>query len=204
MKCWIRKTAIAGCLMASMATGKAEPQADFNEVGKQMVIMLQNSHFARLPFNEALSKRFLEDYLSDLDSQRLYFTQEDVDKFTKAYGERLHSMLLDGEAMPAAIEIYGVFRERVSERVKQTNELLKNGEFDFTKDESVMMSRKEAEWPANEEEAKRLWKLQIKEAVLSETLRKELVSRLAKEQDKADPGKDDRSPREKVELRYIW
>jgi len=201
MKSWIRNTSCAIFALATMATGKAD-QADFNEVGKQMVIMLQNSHFARLPFNEALSQRFLEDFLTDLDSQRLYFTQEDVDRFTKTYGNRLHSMLLDGEAMPAAIEIYSVFRDRVRERVAQTKELLENGEFDFTKDESVMMSRKDAQWPANEEEAKRLWALQIKEAVLSEMLRKELVTRLAKEQDKADPGDGDRSPREKVALRY--
>ncbi len=201
MNRWIRHIALTGCLAASMTTAKAE-EADFNQVGKQMVIMLQNSHFARLPFNEELSQRFLEDYLSDLDSQRLYFTQQDINKFTKAYGNRLHSILLDGECLPVATEIYDVFRERVRERVKQTNELLANGEFDFTKNESVMMSRKDAEWPADDVEAKRLWKLQIKEAVLSEILRKEMVARLAKEQDKADPGEGDRSPREKVKLRY--
>lgn len=201
MNHWIRHITIAGCFAACISTAKAE-EADFNEVGKQMVIMLQNSHFARLPFNEDLSQRFLEDYLSDLDSQRLYFTKEDVDKFEKEYGNRLHSLLLDGEAMPVAVEIYSVFRDRVRVRVKETNELLQNGDFDYTKMESVMMSRKEAEWPANEKEAKRLWRLQIKEAVLSEILRKELVARLAKEQGKADPGDGDRSPREKVALRY--
>lgn len=200
----IRNTALTACLLAnlsSMAPCKAE-QTDFNEVGKQMVIMLQNSHFARLPFNEEMSQRFLEDYLSSLDSQRLYFTQKDVDGFKEAYGNRLHSMLLEGESIPAAIEIYSAFRERVRQRVGQTEELLANGAFDYTKQDSVMMSRKDAEWPADETEAKRLWRLQIKEAVLSENLRKEMVSRLAEEQNKADPGEGDRSPREKVSLRY--
>ncbi len=201
MNSWISKAALAACCLATAVSGKAE-QANFDEVGKQMVIMLQNSHFARLPFDEALSQRFLEDYLSDLDSQRLYFTREDVEGFTKSYGKRLHTMLLDGESMSAAIEIYSVFRERVKQRVKQANELLENGEFDYTRDEAVMMSRKDAQWPASDEEAMRLWRLQIKEAVLSEILRKELVTRLAKEQDKADPGDNDRSPREKVTLRY--
>lgn len=201
MKHWIRNSALMGCLMLSSTGGKAE-QADFNEVGKQMVIMLQNSHFARLPFNEALSQRFLEDYLSDLDSQRLYFTQQDVDRFRQAYGNRLHSLLLDGESMPAAIEIYALFRERVRERVADANVLLERDEFDFTEDQSVMISRKDAQWPANDAEAKRLWTLQIKEAVLSEILRKQLVTQLAAEQGKPDPGDDDRSPIEKVALRY--
>lgn len=201
MKYWIRNTALMGCAMLSMQGSRAE-QADFNEVGKQMVIMLQNSHFARLPFNEALSQRFLENYLSDLDSQRLYFTQQDVDRFQQAYGNRLHSLLLDGESMSAAAEIYDVFRERVRERVAAANGLLEKNEFDFTKEESVMLSRKDAAWPANDGEAARLWALQIKEAVLSEILRKELVTRLADEQGKPDPGKDARSPIEKVSLRY--
>ena len=96
--------------------------------------------------------------------------------------------------MPIAEEIYQVFRERVRERVAQTNRLLEDPNFDFSKDESVMISRKEAEWPKNEMDAKHLWKLQIKEAVLSEMLRRELLTRLASEQHKPDPGSDDRSP----------
>jgi carboxyl-terminal processing protease len=65
-----------------------------------------------------------------------------------------------------------------------------------------MLSRKNAPWPKNEKEATALWSLQIKEAVLAEVLRRELLTRLAKEQGKADPGSDDRSPKEKVSLRY--
>ena len=44
--------------------------------------------------------------------------------------------------------------------------------------------------------------MQIKEAVLSEVLRREMLTKLAKEQRKADPGSDDRSPKEKISLRY--
>ena len=109
-------------------------QADFNEVGRQMAIMLQNSHFARLPFNEELSRRFLDDYLKDLDFQRLYFTQQDVDKFTPDYGDCLHTLLLQGKFMPAATEIYRVFEKRVEARVAQTAKLLDGGEFDFSQE----------------------------------------------------------------------
>ncbi len=167
-----------------------------------MAIMLQNSHFARLPFNPELSRRFLDDYLKDLDFQRLYFTQEDVDGFTAKYGDKLHTLLLNGSSMPAATEIYRVFEKRVEERVVLTEKLLKGPDFEFDKDESVMLSRKAALWPENDQHAAELWRLQIKEAVLSETLRLELLTKLSKEQGKADPGSDDRSPKEKVSLRY--
>ena len=167
-----------------------------------MAIMLQNSHFAKLPFNGELSQRFLDDYLKDLDFQRLYFTQVDVDGFNAKYGDKLHTMLLHGESMPAATEIYRVFEKRVEERVALTEKLLKGADFDFTANESVMLSRKDAAWPKTEKEASDLWRRQIKEAVLGEILRRELLTKLSKEQGKPDPGSSDRSPKEKVTLRY--
>lgn len=177
-------------------------QADFNEVGRQMAIMLQNTHFARLPFNAELSQRFLEDYLEDLDFQKLYFTQEDVDGFNTKYGDQLHSLLLNGTSMTPAMEIYRIFEKRVEERVALAEKLLNGPEFDFSADESVMLSRKDAAWPKNDKEATALWRLQIKEAVLAEILRRDVITKLSKEQGKADPGSGERSPKEKVSLRY--
>ncbi|MEO5915226.1 MAG: carboxy terminal-processing peptidase [Luteolibacter sp.] len=198
---WFRKAASAAALVAISCSACAQ-QADFNEVGRQMAIMLQNSHFARLPFNPELSHRFLDDYLKDLDFQRLYFTQEDVNGFNAKYGDQLHTLLLHGNSVPAATEIYRVFQQRVEQRVALAEKLLKGDDFDFTTNDSVMMSRKDAPWPANEKVAADLWRLQIKEAVLGETLRRELLAKLSKEQGKPDPGIADRSPKEKVSLRY--
>lgn len=193
-------------LLATSALLGAVPacaqQADFNEVGYNMAIMLQNSHFARLPFNEALSQRFLQDYLEDLDGARMYFTQEDVDRFRRAYGDRLREMLLKRDCMLAANEIYGVFRQRVEARIAYASELLAANQFDFGSDRSVLRSRREAPWPADEAAARELWRLHITEAVLSETLRVETIARLAAEQKKDNPLKGDRSPTEKVRLRY--
>jgi len=177
-------------------------QADFNEVGRQVAIMLQNSHFARLPFDSELSQRFLDDYLKDLDFQRLYFTQDDVDGFNSKYGAELHTLLLHGNSMAAATEIYRVFEKRVEQRVILTEKLLREGKFDFAGNDVVMLSRKDALWPKNDKDASDLWRRQIEEAVLSETLRRELLTQLAKEQGKPDPGTSDRSPAEKVSLRY--
>ena len=176
------RQAACAVAVAVVSSSAAAQQADFNEVGRQMAIMLQNSHFARLPFNAELSKRFLDDYLKDLDFQRLYFTQEDVEGFKLKYGDNLHTLLLHGNSMPAATEIYGRFKKRVEERVELTESLLKSENFEFSKDESVMLSRKDAAWPKNDKEAADLWRLQIKEAVLGETLRRELLTKMAKEQ----------------------
>lgn len=197
---WIRSATFAISLVALSQPACAQ-QADFNEVGRQMAIMLQNSHFARLPYNAELSRKFLDDYIHDLDSQKLYFTQEDVTGFNSKYGDRLHTLLLQGNSMEAALEIYAVFKERAESRVKHAEELLEE-EFDFTRDETVMLTREDAEWPKDEAAARNVWARQIKEAVLAETLRRETVSRLAAEQGKDDPDANDLDPRKKVALRY--
>ncbi|MBK1881595.1 carboxy terminal-processing peptidase [Luteolibacter pohnpeiensis] len=188
--------------IAAASCSACAQQADFNEVGKQMAIMLQNTHFARLNFDSKLSEKFLEDYLKDLDGVKLYFTQEDIDTLKAKYGDRLHTMLLEKESMPVAVEIYKLFQTRVNERVEFVEKLLKDDSFDFTKEEFVQRSRKDASWPKDKAEAEELWRKQIKEAVLSETLRREMLTKLAKEQGKPDPGKDDRDPKEKISLRY--
>ena len=198
---WFRKAASAVSLVALSCSACAQ-QANFDEVGRQMAIMLQNSHFARLPFNAELSHRFLDDYLRDLDFQRLYFTQEDVDGFKAKYADRLHTLLLQGNSMEPAKEIYLVFEKRVRERVALTDEILAKGDMDFSKDESVQLSRKDAAWPKNDAEAADLWRKQIKEALLSEVLRRETLTKMAKDQGKHDPGADDRDPKEKIALRY--
>jgi carboxyl-terminal processing protease len=198
---WFQKATSAVAAIALSCSACAQ-QADFNEVGKQMAITLQNAHFARFPFNAELSQRFLGDYLKDLDFQRLYFTQEDVNGFNAKYGDQLHSLLLNGASMTPATEIYRLFEKRVEQRVALAEKLLTGPELDFSVDESVMLSRKDAPWPRNENEAAALWRLQIKEAVLSETLRRDVITRLSKEQGKADPGAGERSPKEKVSLRY--
>jgi carboxyl-terminal processing protease len=201
IRSWFRKAASILSLTAIVSVAEAQ-QADFNEVGRQMAIMLQNSHFAKLPFDEELSRRFLSDYLKDLDFQRLYFTQDDIQGFNEKYCSQLHTLLLNGKSIPAATEIYRIFQKRVEDRVALTEKLLSETTFDFTSKESVMLSRKDAPWPRNEKEAIKLWQLQIKEAILGETLRRELLTKMAKEQGKPDPETEDRSPKEKVSLRY--
>lgn len=198
---WLRNATASIALLVISNPACAQQQADFNEVGRQTAIMLQNSHFARLPYNAELSEKFLEDYLRDLDFQKLYFTAEDVEGFRDKYADRLHTMLLQGNSMEPAIEIYEVFRERVQARIDQAKELLE-GEFDFTDEGEIMLSRKDADWPADEAEAREIWARHIEEAVLAETLRREMLTRMATEQEKPDPGANDLGPRQKVELRY--
>ncbi len=176
--------------------------ADFNSVGAEMSRILENAHYAGLPFDDALSARIFDDYLGDLDPSRLYFEQSDIDEFQAKYGKELDNMLKGKQSMIAATEIYERYQKRVKEREATLRNLLKNHEFAFDKDESIQRDREDAAWPKNTEEATNLWRLQLKEALLSENLRREEIARRAAEQGKEDPLKGKPAGKEKILQRY--
>lgn len=193
---------LAGCALVGCSSFSLQAKTDFNVVGREMAGMLQNSHYARIQFNAELSERILRDYLTDLDPARLYFTRQDVDAFEKKYGRRLNELLIKGRCMLAADEIYKVYSKRVNERVTFAKQLLENHGFTYESNDSVMRTRKDADWPASQEAADALWKKQIEEAMLAELLRREAVQHLADEQGKENPLDGEKSPEEKIAQRY--
>lgn len=176
--------------------------ADFNLVGAEMSRILQNGHYAQLNFDDKLSQRIFDDFIGDLDPSRLYFEQADIDMLQKKYGKELDDSLLSKTSMKAATEIYELYQKRAEERSIMVTELLDDHEFTFDKDETIERDREDAKWPGDAADAKNLWRLQLKEALLSETLRRQEIARRAKEQGKDDPLKDQPTGKEKIAQRY--
>lgn len=177
---------------------------NFNEVGKQMSLILQNAHFERMnkEFNDELSKVILDTYLKELDNSRIFFTQEDVNMLKKKYATELDDYILAEDAMIPAVEIYQLFLKRAKERIAFTQKTLDKNNFKFDKDITVERLRKKANWPKNKADAETLWRHRIEEQVLSEILRKETIAKLAKEQGKPDPSASEKTPIERLKLRY--
>ena len=199
----IRKVvASASVALASSCSLLAEQPTDFNEVGKGVAILLQNNHYSRAKWNKELSVKFLDTYLRELDPRRMYFLQSDIARFETEYGEKLHEMMLPQKKTTVAAEdIYKTYIARAKESSQFINEVLKE-KFDFTKNESIERSRKNSAWPKDRKEWQDLWRASVKDAVLGETLRRETIAKLAKEQGKEDPTGKEKSPVEKVRMRY--
>ncbi|WP_035604586.1 carboxy terminal-processing peptidase [Haloferula sp. BvORR071] len=181
------RSRILAALVLSLTPAPAG-QADFNDVGKWMAIVLQNGHFSRQPFSE-MSGRFLECYLKALDPAKVYFTRQDIDRFEKAYGDSLDDLLLKGGCMTAANDISRTWVQRVTARVEEAAKLLATPDFNFTMAETIPATRKEAAWPQDEAQAMEIWNLQVKAALLAEILRREGAA-------------DAQSPAEKLSTRY--
>lgn len=196
-----RRTTLAALALVSFSHARAS-QADFNEVGRQVAIMLQNSHFARLPFNEETSRRFLADYLKQLDPSKMYFTQKDVDHFNELYGDSVFKMLVASKSMDLAKDVYGTFRKRVETRGEMAKKFLKDQQLDFTTSATIPRKTDDLPWPKDDAEADQRVRDMLKEAVLSEIVVRELQGKMAKDQGKPDPTQSEAPPKEKVTLRY--
>ncbi|NWK57147.1 carboxy terminal-processing peptidase [Verrucomicrobiaceae bacterium N1E253] len=203
MKQSLLKIVASGLLMTLTSVSCVSAKTDFNEVGRQMVIMLRNSHYERFAFDEDLGKRFFDSYFSHLDPSKQYFLESDVEMFRKKYGSNMHQLLIDAQSMTAAKEIYAVYKKRANQRIGYAQELLKNeAEFSFDGDRTVMLSRKDAPWPENEAAAKQVWHDLVEQALLSESLRRENIAALAKKQGKEDPLKGKDAPGKMISLRF--
>ena len=136
-----------------------------------VVDRLRHHHLIRSkPLDDDASERIFDKYLTFLDGKRLYLLATDVAKLQQ-YRTALDDALQQGDMEPA-FDIYNTFRRRALQRVEYEESLLRRGieYFDFSVDESVMLDRDDAPWPADADEARNLWRLALKSRVLGRKL----------------------------------
>jgi len=138
--------------------------------------MLELHHYLKLPFDEAVSSKFLDRYLETLDPAHMHFTQGDLAQFER-YRTNLSHLTLDAKRRGVAdttpaCEIFNRFLERVAQRVAYVDDLLKHEKFTFDTDERVTINRKEMPYPADLDEAEKLWRERLRYEYLQELLGK--------------------------------
>jgi carboxyl-terminal processing protease len=115
-----------------------------------------------------MSAKLLTTYLEMLDYNKLYFTQQDVDEFTKKYATTLDDAIFRGDLSPAQ-EIFARFKERLEARVA-SNKKLAEKKWDFSGNDFVQLNRQKAPWPKDLAEADKLWTQRVEAEILQENL----------------------------------
>ena len=159
---------LPGLMVIALAAQPVRAKSDAEQIGLSVGRLLEEGHYTHHPLNDEISRKLLTGYLEMLDFSHLFFTQKDVDAFTKKYGTALDDDILLGNLQPAH-EIFDVFQKRVEDRVKKIKELVKQP-MDFKTDETVLLSRQKAPWPKDEAEADDLWHKRIESELLQEKL----------------------------------
>lgn len=192
----------AATLVSCGSVSQAAP--DYDEIGKQFSLVLQNAHFSRERFSMDMYEKFLESYLQSVDPQRLYFTQADVNALHAKYASSFGDYLLAGETRTLATELYAEFSMRALRYINQAEGLLRQYSKQlpaFDSDRTTPRSRRKLPRAANEQELNQAWRDMVDDMVLTEILRRENVSRLAKEKGKPDPNANEAPVAEKLQAR---
>ena len=148
------------------AAGEPDP----SQVTVAVARLLENVHYSKVRLDDAMSKRLLRNYLDALDYNHIFFTQEDVLGFETLWQEKLDDEILAGRTL-AAHQIYDLFRKRAEERVAQAKELLKT-ELSFSEERSIEFNRQKVPWPADDTQARQLWRDRITSELIQERLAK--------------------------------
>ncbi|MGA9342152.1 MAG: carboxy terminal-processing peptidase [Rhodanobacteraceae bacterium] len=151
-----------------------KPTKDEGEAGIWAARFLTRFHYKPMPLDDAMSEKIFKRYLDSLDSDKLFFTQADIDRF-KAYRDKLDDAIYDQD-LAAPFAIFNIYEQRVSGRVAYALSLLPKG-FDFSKDETYDFDRDKAPWAANEADLDDLWRKRIK----NDWLRLALANKPAKD-----------------------
>jgi len=144
---------------------------------------LTKFHYKPMALDDAMSAQIFTRYLDSLDSDRLFFTQADVDRFGD-YRTKLDDAIYDQD-LTAPFAIFNLYEQRVGERVAYARALLPKG-FDFTVDETYQFDREKTPWAKNEAEVDDLWRKRIK----NDWLRLKMA------------GKNDKDIRDTLDKRY--
>ncbi len=178
-------TAAQGALPGAGTANPAElkPEQREAKAAHWAAEVLSRFHYKATPLDEVLSAKVFDQYLKALDSERLLFLQEDIDRLA-AWRTRLgESILKEDLGIPFAM--FNLYRQRAAERFAYARALLKKG-FDFQASESYQFAREKEPWAKNEAEMRDLWRKRLK----NEWLRLRLG------------GKDDKSIAELLDKRY--
>jgi carboxyl-terminal processing protease len=161
--------------------------------------MLEKNQYLKMPFDATVSSKFLDTYLEILDSQHIHFTQADLAEF-EPYRTNLWRLTLTdrqvGDTRPGCV-VFNRFFERLSQRTAYAEQLLKDEKFTFDGNDRIMVNRKGQAYPANLDEAKKLWRERLRFEYLQELLGK-LAAR--KKKDALAAKKETTAPQTNVQV----
>lgn len=153
-------------LAPSLIFGRSS--VDPGQVAISVARWLEQGHYSRQKLDQDTSAKFLQTYLTQLDYNKLYFTQKDVDEFEKKFGATLGNSVLRGDVEPAR-EIFGRFKQRMEERIEKSKKLIPK-KYAFDSSRATELNRQDAAWPKDEAEADLIWQNRIEAELLREEL----------------------------------
>ncbi len=158
-----------------------EPMAEHSRTTAEIVSRLSQQHFQRtqVRLDNNLSSVVYDRFLKELDGNRSYFLQSDIDTFEQ-YRYRLDDAFRARRVDPAFM-IFNRYQQRVSERLEYMIGELDKGleKLDFSTDDTLVIDRENHAWAQTSEELDTLWYKRLKNDVLNLKLSDKKLDKIA-------------------------
>ncbi len=160
-----------------------KPTATQSQASILVARLLTRFEYEAQPLDAAMSQKIFKAYFKALDGSRLFFTQQDIDRFA-ADRTKLDSAIWNGN-LSIPFDIFNLYEQRAGERTAYALSLLKKG-FNLDTNETYTFDRDKAPWAADTAALDQLWN----ERVENDWIRLKLA------------GKDDAEIRKTLSQRY--
>jgi carboxyl-terminal processing protease len=167
------------CISAIPVWAVIEYSDDQRETIVEMIQQLEERHYAKLKYDDALSSAHLDNYIDSLDGGKMFFTAADVQEFEK-YRDVLDDQSHEGQ-LEAGYAIFNRFEQRLKARLESVLDDLPGtvAAMDFDIDEHYPLSSDDREWAVDVAELDDRWRKHLKNQVLSLKLAKKDMEEIA-------------------------
>ena len=148
----------------SAVGGKVEPRNYYGNIAQRLGDMLPKYHVLQQRLDDEVSRRAWTNLVTFYDFDHSIFLKGDLESLAS------HETTIDDEIKRGDVgfgfDVYNLYVGRLRERMLFATNMLATAEWDFTKDETYRIKRKDAPWPATKEEAEDLWRRRLKNEIL--------------------------------------
>ena len=148
----------------SRGSNNDNPKSKYEKILRNMGLLLEEGHYSPKKIDDAFSKEVLNRFIKDLDDDKTFFLQADIDSFQK-YANRI-----DDEIHGAKLESFYNISESYSRRMNEVSQFyteILSKPFDFSKNENVMLDGDKLQFAKTIDDRKEQGRKRLKYLVLT-------------------------------------
>lgn len=134
-----------------------------------MMKCLEEVHYSRKKLRNLDFKKVIEEYITQLDSMKMFFSRSDVDGFIKRFASSLDIFLTGGSLTPG-FSIFELLRSRLQDRVKWIFKVLEQEKLNLNGNGSFLSDREKEDWRPNGSVLDTLWRDRLTFELINEIL----------------------------------
>jgi len=149
-----------------------KPRPFHVDLAREVATVTRTLHYSRRRMDRATSKEWFDEFFAMLDRNRTFLLASDIDEF-RNFERTLATQVYRSGRIQFAFDVYA----RLLQRIKQWAEYAVahlDDDFDFTKEETIVLDRRKEPWAKDIAELEELWRKRLKNSLLLLVIEREM------------------------------